>query len=325
MTVEGVDYAWAKPSISALVTAGKKFACRYGGPGSEGKQITAAELRALQAAGIAVVANAEGAAGGFRGFDAGKSWAQQAETHFRNLGMPKDRPIYFSVDWNADASDWQEIDQACDGAASVIGRNRVGIYGGYFTINHVYNAGSAKWLWQTYAWSKVNGTTKWHPGAHIRQRANGVLLDGADLDLDTAMKADYGQWGLQEDIVTPDDAKMVAAEVVKQLTTDTNFPDALGGNHNPLSDAVWDAQQIPGPDGKRIHAWQVMQAAMTAAGNTNSAVSLLQTLAARPDVDETQLASDLSAALVPHLPSGNVDAASLSEAFRILLTQAPTA
>jgi hypothetical protein len=32
--VEGVDYAWSRPDIPALASSGKRFACRYGGPGS---------------------------------------------------------------------------------------------------------------------------------------------------------------------------------------------------------------------------------------------------------------------------------------------------
>lgn len=192
MSIEGVDYAFSQPSAAALVAAGKHFACRYGGPGSSGKQLTAGELAALTAAGIAVVANAEGTADGLRGgYDTGRSWAASADSFFRRLGMPADRPIYLSADWDAHtAGDLAAIDAAMDGAASVIGRARVGVYGGYDVIKHLAGNGKAKWFWQTYAWSE----SYWHPAAHIQQYRNGVTIGGADCDLNRAMVADYGQW-----------------------------------------------------------------------------------------------------------------------------------
>lgn len=189
--IEGVDYAWARPDPDGLAAAGKKFACRYGGPGSAGKQLTPPELFALNTAGIAIVANAEGVADGLRGGrEAGRLWASLANNDFRELGMPGDRPIYLSVDFEAGPADWAAIDDALRGAADVIGAARVGVYGGYDTIAHCQAAGSARWFWQTYAWSQG----RWHPAAHIQQYRNGVQLAGGVVDLNRAMTADYGQW-----------------------------------------------------------------------------------------------------------------------------------
>jgi len=230
--IEGVDYAFSRPSAAALVAAGKKFAVRYGGPGSSSKQLDAVELAALRGHGIAVVANAEGAAGGFRGTTAGRSWARQAEDHFGALGMPSDRPIYFSVDWDAGPSDWASIDAAFGGAAGVIGAARVGVYGGFDTIAHCVNAGTARWFWQTYAWS--NG--KWHPRCHLQQYRNGVTIDGGDCDLDRAMVADYGQWNFKEEV--PDmeltdkygDQAWPNRTVANRLKDDAMLRDVLWGD-----------------------------------------------------------------------------------------------
>ncbi len=193
MAIEGVDYTTtARPSVASLVAGGKKFACRYGGPGGDWKQIGAAEVAELTAAGVAIVANAEGTADGLKGgYAAGVSWARDADAHFRTLGMPPGRPIYLSADWDAAASWMDEIDAAMDGAASVLGRARVGVYGGYDVIAHLAANGKARWFWQTYAWSEG----RWHPGCHIQQYRNGVTLGGGTVDLNRAMKADYGQWG----------------------------------------------------------------------------------------------------------------------------------
>lgn len=224
MTIEGVDYSTSRPAASALAAAGKVFACRYGGPGSAGKQLTAAELAGLKAHGIAVVANAEGVAGGFSGFAAGRDWAQRAKDHFGALGMPAGRPIYFSVDWNAGSGDWPGIDAACKGAASVIGADWVGVYGGYNTIEHCVSARTARWFWQTYAWSGG----KWHPAAHIQQYRNDATVAGAQCDLNRAMTKDYGQWGVDDMPITDADAELVADKVWGRLFLRPDGPDAHG-------------------------------------------------------------------------------------------------
>lgn len=209
MIAEGVDYAWDRPTVAGLAAANKRFVVRYGGPGSAGKQLDAAEARALIAAGIALVANAEGAADGLKGGrTAGIAWARDADAHFRALGMPADRPIYLSVDFDADSAHWPAIDAALRGAAEVLGAARVGVYGGYDTIAHCVNAGTARWFWQTYAWSGG----RWHPRAHIRQYRNHVPLAGGTVDLCQAMVADYGQWGQPRE-----DDDMDAAQFVEIL------------------------------------------------------------------------------------------------------------
>lgn len=193
MAVEGVDYAWSRPSASALKAAGKVFACRYGGPGSAGKQLDAAEAAALNAEGIAIVANAEGAADGMLGgWNVGVAWARDAEAHFRACGMPAGRPIYFSADFDVEmGSQWVAVANALRGAASVIGLDRVGIYGGRWPIQWARSNGVAKWFWQTYAWS----SGVWVPGNHIEQYRNGVTIGGtSQIDLDRALVPDFGQW-----------------------------------------------------------------------------------------------------------------------------------
>ncbi|WP_427422652.1 DUF1906 domain-containing protein [Lysinibacillus fusiformis] len=196
MAIEGVDYTTAqRPTVAALKAAGKQFACRYGGPGGGWKQIDLAEVRELTAAGIAIVANAEGTADGLKGGrSVGIAWAQDAEAHFKALGMPADRPIYFSVDFDTTSSHWDELDAAFDGIASVIGRGRTGVYGEYSILKHLAAVGKATWFWQTYAWSGG----QWFTGNHIEQYKNGVPLGGGTVDLNRAKTADYGQWGLDD-------------------------------------------------------------------------------------------------------------------------------
>lgn len=200
LQVEGVDYAWSRPDIAQLAAAGKRFACRYGGAGSSGKQLDPAEAQALGAAGIAVVANVEGAADGLLGgWSAGVSWARGAEAHFASCGMPRGRPIYLSVDFDVQSGQWAAVAAALRGAASVLGGvHRVGVYGGRRAIEWARRDGVAQWFWQTYAWS----SGVWVPGNHIEQYRNGVALAGATLDLDRALKSDFGQWTIGDGMDT---------------------------------------------------------------------------------------------------------------------------
>lgn len=207
VTAWGVDYAWSHPSPAALKAAGKTFACRYIGTNiDDSKMLTASELSALRANGVDVVANVEGSAGGFRGYAAGQRWASNgvAWLNSRGLKMPAGRPIYFSADWDVQPGDWPDLKAALDGAASVIGRSCVGLYGGLYAIQKAQATGAATWFWQTYGWSlrkQPDGTyrTVWADGTHIQQYRNGVSLSGADCDLNRAMQADFGQWGFQGD------------------------------------------------------------------------------------------------------------------------------
>lgn len=275
--IEGVDYSKARPSPAGLARAGKQFAVRYGGPGSSSKHLDAAELKSLLAAGLAVVANAEGANNGYTGRAAGRAWAQQAEQHFRALGMPADRPIYFSVDWQATAADWPGIDAALKGSAEIIGADRVGVYGGYNTIAHCVSAHTARWFWQTYAWS----SGKWHPAAHLQQYHNGVKVAGGDCDLNRAMTADYGQWGQKENVMaglTDADAEKVADKVWGRMFLRPNGPDAHGNTHTSAG---------------AFQAYSDVQAD----GAANKVIAALAPLIKGMDVDESAIATAVLAGL----------------------------
>lgn len=217
--IEGVDYSGDRPSVAGLVAAGKKFVVRYGGPGGSWKHIDAAEASALIKAGLSIVANAEGAADGLLGGrSAGIDWARQADAHFRALGMPADRPIYLSVDFDVTSGQWPVVADALRGAASVIGAGRVGVYGGRRAIEWARRDRVAAWYWQTYAWS--GGV--WVPGNHLEQYRNHVALAGGTVDLCRAKTAAYGQWGQGDDMpLTNADADLVATRLLGRILGST--------------------------------------------------------------------------------------------------------
>jgi hypothetical protein len=188
--IPGVDYAWARPSPAYLEASGYKFAVRYLSFNTTGKNLTKEEADALRAEGIDVVSNWEWrASDALGGFELGAKYAMAAEEQALAAGMPAGRPIYFSVDWDAQESEQAVINDYFDGVASVIGRERTGAYGGYRVIKRLFDANKITWGWQTYAWS----AKQWDLRAQLRQVKNGI--EGGTMDKDLGMAADFGQWG----------------------------------------------------------------------------------------------------------------------------------
>jgi hypothetical protein len=189
----GLDYAWSRPSSpAALKAAGYSFVARYLSYDTSGKNLTAGEARDLFAAGIDVVSNWEwGAQDALNGYQTGVDEAQKALQLANDCGMPADRPIYFSVDFDASPDQQAAIDSYFDGVASVLGVDRTGAYAGYYVVQRLFDHGKIKWGWQTYAWSGG----QWDPRAQLRQIQNGVTVAGADSDIDTSVANDFGQWG----------------------------------------------------------------------------------------------------------------------------------
>jgi hypothetical protein len=194
MTIEGVDYAWERPSPSALRLAGKSFVCRYLSYNKTGKNLSAVERDALWAAGLGICLNWENRADDIiDGFAGGAENAKHALTQANLLGAPSSVPIYFSVDQDT-RSNPAMIDAYFKGIRTVLPVARIGVYGGLSTVQRAVDQGLASWYWQTAAWS--GGA--WMKAAHLQQYRNGVTLAGADLDLDRAMRADFGQWTGEE-------------------------------------------------------------------------------------------------------------------------------
>jgi Domain of unknown function (DUF1906) len=206
--IEGVDYSWGRPDLGELARLGKRFAVRYLSFKRTGKNLTRAEADQLIAAGLAVVSNWENDKGDqLGGHNRGVAHATEAARQHLACGGPPDRPIYFSTDFDASTSQLATCHRYLRGCADVIGWDRVGVYGGFRTINYMRDRG-VRWLWQTYAWSGG----QWAAGTHLRQYRNEVRLAGADVDLDRAMKTDYGQWG-EDTPLTGEDIEKIAQRV----------------------------------------------------------------------------------------------------------------
>ena len=202
----GVDYSFSPPTVAQLKAAGVTFCCRYIGTPSSGKNLTLVEADALQHAGIDIVANYEGTSAGWMqgGRTAGVNVAKAAHADATRLGMPASRPIYFSADYNATFDQYKtQIKPCLEGAASVIGTSRVGIYGGLEQVDWAFGDGVAPWVWQTYAWSYG----VWSKHSQIQQYKNGQTLGSGVVDYNRAIVADFGQWAATKEDLTIVDAE----------------------------------------------------------------------------------------------------------------------
>jgi hypothetical protein len=181
--------------VAQLKSAGKQFVVRYiTVPGPQNKGISQAEFDELHEAGIETLVVYEGAAGDMKkGHAQGVADAKTAQANLKAIvGLDDHLPVYFGCDWDATPADQTAINAYLDGAASVIGRDRVGIYGGYYPVKRAKDAKKATWFWQTYAWS--GGQVL--PGIHLYQYKNNVSLGSGTVDYCRALQGNYGQKGV---------------------------------------------------------------------------------------------------------------------------------
>ncbi|MEC3917059.1 DUF1906 domain-containing protein [Nocardia sp. CDC160] len=221
----GLDYAAGRPAPSAITAAGYDFVVRYlseGGPTLPGKLLTPAEADDLRAHGISIVSNWETtAARMLDGYGAGVTDAHAALAQVLRCGGRADRPVYFSADFDATPQQQVPIDAYLDGAASVLGRANVGIYGGYWPVSRALDSGSATWAWQTVAWSGGNVD----PRVAIFQTGEQVTVDGVRCDVNQTDRADFGQWDVEteEPDLTPEQD-----QILRDIQTQLRGP-GLGG------------------------------------------------------------------------------------------------
>jgi Domain of unknown function (DUF1906) len=243
MTVFGVDYAWGRPGVAALKRVGTAFVCRYLSHDATGKNLTRAESEELSGAGLWLVVVWEStAARALQGNAAGVADAKAAATQAASCGMPDDRPIYFAVDWDASSSQQGSINAYLDGAASVLGRDRVGLYAGYGPISRAFNAGKITFGWQTYGWSGSN----WDARAQLQQYSNDHTINGVSCDYDRATHDDYGQWKVGESPMA------LTADDINKLWNWDGIPAPDGSKTNP----TWKPSSVLIDIDKRLMALQ---------------------------------------------------------------------
>jgi hypothetical protein len=200
---------------------------RYVGTPGRSKNLTLAEAVAREADGTPQAFVYESTAGWMLvGWAAGVGAATAARNDLHDLGYPDYRAIYLACDVDiSTAGQLAAVDACLDGAASVLGRSKVGIYGEADVIDHCMGNGKAAYGWQTRAWSggRVSGR------ACLLQQVGYVSVDGVQCDRNTILKDDWGQWPVEDD-VSYDDAVKALRDVLHLPAT--GLTPAQGQTHN---------------------------------------------------------------------------------------------
>lgn len=148
-----IDYSFARPDLKKIKNLGYDGVMRYLSYGSA-KNLTADELKAIFKAklkcGLVWETGAQAMKGGAK---AGKEDAKMALHYAGLFGFPEETPIYFAADWDTTENDQKPIDEYLKACADVIGKERVGVYGSFYVVERCHKNKTAKWFWQTLAWS----------------------------------------------------------------------------------------------------------------------------------------------------------------------------
>jgi hypothetical protein len=198
--VSGVDSSSActSSSITCLVSEGISFVGRYYSRTTQiaGKKLTESEAVLLCQAGLHIVTVYEDGPTSYSYFSAtrGTADAQGALQQAAAIGQPHGSAIYFTVDYNAAASDISGNITAYFAAICAVlkGTYAVGVYGSGAVCTAILQAGYAHnaWLSQSTGWSGYSQFTAWN----VKQGPE-TSVCGLNSDTDVA-HGDFGAFRL---------------------------------------------------------------------------------------------------------------------------------
>ena len=252
MANQGVDYSFnPHPPVPALKAAGMTFVGRYVSSMAEndtnGKNLLAAEQKGLHAGGLKIILFAE--EGGTRmtaGHDAGVTDAG----HFKAVtdALDMDGAVMFcSCDFDAAPEQQDALNAYLDGASSVLGPSRIGIYAGYHVVRRALDAGKAHYACQTLAWSGPpqrgsdphnfwDGQTNWDTRAQLRQHLQ-IRVADVSVNFDRAFATDYGQWPRPAQSPQPKPAPVPPAR--RSADGTQSLREAARAESTTVPDALW--------------------------------------------------------------------------------------
>lgn len=197
------DYSAGVLIAADIKAAGGAGAIRYVSdrrPGASwmiGKPMKPAEARDLSQAGLKIVSNyqfgKQDTADWLGGQPAGVTHATRGVELHTAAGGPDTAPIYASIDDNPSYEQYrQQVAPYLRGWESVIGHQRVGVYGNSKVIDWALQDGLGSWFWQ-HDWGTPEGFV--HPAAHLHQfEIDARTVAGVGVDLNNILKAQFGQW-----------------------------------------------------------------------------------------------------------------------------------
>lgn len=205
-----IDFSAGFPDAAAIKNAGHEGVVAYISPAREpwmkGKPLTKEVVDRYKAQGlsIAVVWQYGGAnnADTLRGVVGGRDDAKAAAAQLEKIGL-KDHPVFFAVDFNVTLSQWNStVVEYFRGAAEVLGRQRVGIYGHSRAVawakedGVVADFGDGHVLgWVTSSWSddRGEGYAVLYQGTHNVPGPSGIQID-----INTVLHSQWGQAPVKE-------------------------------------------------------------------------------------------------------------------------------
>jgi hypothetical protein len=198
-----LDYSAGVLSAADIKSAGAVGAIRYVSdrrPGASwmiGKPMKAEEARELTAAGLKIVSNYQFGKGEtsdwLGGEPAGITHGKRGVELHTAAGGPATAPIYASIDDNPSYDQYKQLAAPyLRGWESVIGHQRLGVYGNSKVIDWALQDGLGSWFWQ-HNWGTPQGFV--HPAAHLHQfEIDARKVAGVGVDLNNILKAQFGQW-----------------------------------------------------------------------------------------------------------------------------------
>lgn len=195
-----IDYSAGIPSPAAIRAAGHKGVIRYCSDARASwmaKPMRANEAKSMQAAGLTVVScyqyGKDETSDWHGGFDAGVKHARRGLELHQAAGGPAGQAIYMSIDSNPTRAQFDtQVLPFLKGCESVLGHRATGVYANAPTMDWAIAAGLGSYFWQ-HNWGSEGRV---HPAANIHQtRIDKDKVDGIGVDLNSILKADYGQWG----------------------------------------------------------------------------------------------------------------------------------
>ena len=309
---EALDYSSGWPSPAAIKAAGYVGVVRYVGTPGHSKNLTRTEAQAMAAAGVPIALVYESTAGWILGgFQAGAGAARAALADAAACGVTV-RCVYFAADIDVtSAAQMAAIEKALDGAAGVLGRERVGVYGEADVIDACLGGGYAVWGWQTRAWSGGRLSDR----AHLLQQIGYVYPGGVQADRNTVLRPDWGQTPApgaahQEDITMDAatqaylDGQFGALKGAIRVTWFGDDPDDTKdiGTHPYNLQAIVAAQQAQARQLAALAGTVTALSGMIAAG-TNDLTAAEVTAAVQEALDKSLVHVDISVAGQPTPPA----------------------
>ena len=206
-----IDFSAALPSARSIKDAGHRGVMLYCAPGREpwmrAKQPNRAYLDSLEREGIEYgfvwQFGGESNPDSLRGHAGGVADARAAQDYLNSVNCPA-HPVMLAVDFDASMAQWNNtISHYFRGAASVLGRNRVGVYGHSRLVHWaledglVAEVGKGRVLgWITRSWGSLypDGSPRGRDYAALFQGIHNVVgPDGIKVDVNDIWASDWGQ------------------------------------------------------------------------------------------------------------------------------------